>query len=134
MSDNTRAVVKELYDWRYLAELQVKGKQRTVPVFELVGRAGDASAEQREYIERFEKGRAIQAGSLGGGDRAVHADHVAAGGRRRRGERYIDACQEKLRLFRRTSRGTGRQVVAEVAGVAVEAGAPDWPAFDAPGE
>jgi len=48
--------VRDGYECRYLAELQVKGKRRTVPAYEIVGRKGGISEQRRSYIERFEAG------------------------------------------------------------------------------
>ncbi len=56
VSGATRDAVRDRYEWRYLAELQVKGKQLTVPVFELVCRKGELADGQGEYISRFEGG------------------------------------------------------------------------------
>ncbi len=98
VSGSTRDIVKNLYDWRYLAELQVKGKKQTVPVFELLCRAGQISAEDREYNERFITG--VELYKQRKWDEAIVAfmrilsrrmDDPGASA-------YIDACQEK-KLF-----------------------------------
>lgn len=86
--------VKDDYDVRYLAELQVKGKNKTVPVYELIGRKGSMSDEQRAYVERFEAGVALYK-QRKWDECIVHftrmlarrPDDLGAG-------RYIDACQE----------------------------------------
>lgn len=56
VSGPLRERVKDKFEFRYLAELQVKGKRQTVPVFELLGRKGDVPGEQLEYARRFEAG------------------------------------------------------------------------------
>lgn len=98
VSGSTRDIVKDLYDWRYLAELQVKGKKLTVPVYELLCRAGQLPAEAREYNERFVA--AVELYKQRKWDEAIVAfmrilsrkmeDPGASA--------YIDACQEK-KLF-----------------------------------
>ncbi|MEE8170097.1 MAG: CHASE2 domain-containing protein [Phycisphaerae bacterium] len=56
ISGATRDAVADEYEFRYLAELQVKGKQLTVPVFELMGRKGAVSDEDKAWAERFAAG------------------------------------------------------------------------------
>ncbi|MCD4670480.1 MAG: CHASE2 domain-containing protein, partial [Actinomycetia bacterium] len=56
VSGPTMEAVKGRYAFRYLAELQVKGKALTVPVYEIVCREDELTDEQRAYIERFEAG------------------------------------------------------------------------------
>lgn len=98
ISGPTREFVRDLYEFRYLAELQVKGKNQTVPVYEVVGRKGQLSADQREYIERFEAG--IELYKARKWDECiVHFTRLLS----RRfddpgASRYIDACQE-MKLF-----------------------------------
>jgi adenylate cyclase len=94
VSGPTRESVKDRYEFRYLAELQVKGKARTVPVYELVCRRGELSDEQRAYIERFEVGVALYK-ERKWDECIVHFTRLLA----RRfddlgASRYIDACQE----------------------------------------
>lgn len=94
VSGPTRELVKELYDFRYLAELQVKGKAKTVPVYEVVCRRGQLSPEQKEYIERFESGVELYKHRKWD-ECIVHFTRMLA----RRfddagASRYIDACQE----------------------------------------
>ncbi|HPF41802.1 MAG TPA: CHASE2 domain-containing protein [Phycisphaerae bacterium] len=82
------------YDVRYLAELQVKGKKKTVPVYELIGRRGSMDDDERAYVERFEAGVALYK-TRKWDECIVHftrmlarrPDDLGAG-------RYIDACQE----------------------------------------
>lgn len=94
VSGATRDAVKDHYDFRYLAELQVKGKARTVPVYEVVCRKGQLTEEQKEYIDRFEAG--IELYKARKWDECiVHFTRMLA----RRfddpgASRYIDACQE----------------------------------------
>ncbi|MCB9853948.1 MAG: adenylate/guanylate cyclase domain-containing protein [Phycisphaerales bacterium] len=86
--------VADDFDVRYLAELQVKGKKNTVPVYELIGRAGTMSDDQRAYVDRFEAGVALYK-QRKWDECIVHftrmlarrPDDLGAG-------RYIDACQE----------------------------------------
>lgn len=82
------------FDFRYLAELQVKGKKKTVPVYELIGRAGTMSDEERAYVERFEAGVALYK-QRKWDECIVHFTRILA---RRPDDlgagRYIDACQE----------------------------------------
>jgi class 3 adenylate cyclase/CHASE2 domain-containing sensor protein len=94
ISGPTRELVKELFDCRYLAELQVKGKGATVPVFELVARKGRMTPEQREYADRFEAGVAMYKAAKWD-ECIVHFTRMLT----RRfddpgASRYIDACQE----------------------------------------
>ncbi len=94
ISSALRERVREFYDVRYLAELQVKGKRQTVPVYELIGRRGTLSAEAKSYVERFEQGVALYRAREWDAC-IVHftrllarrPDDLGAG-------RYIDACQE----------------------------------------
>ena len=94
ISQAVRDVVKDEYEFRRLADLRVKGKAKTVPVYEVVCRKGELTDEQGAYIGRFEAGAALYR------DRKwdeciVHftrmlsrrPDDVGA-------SRYIDACQE----------------------------------------
>ncbi len=95
VSGPTREIVKDLYEWRYLAELQVKGKKLTVPVYELICRAGALTDEQREFNQRFEAG--VELYKQRKWDEAIVAfmrilsrrfDEPGASA-------YVDACQEK---------------------------------------
>jgi len=95
VSGPTREIVKDLYEWRYLAELQVKGKKLTVPVYELICRAGSLTDEQREFNQRFEAG--VELYKQRKWDEAIVAfmrilsrrfDEPGASA-------YVDACQEK---------------------------------------
>lgn len=94
ISGPTREVVKDAYEFRYLAELQVKGKKTTVPVHELIGRRGTLTEDQRAYIERFEAGVALYK-AMKWDECIVHFTRMLA---RRPDDagasRYIDACQE----------------------------------------
>ena len=56
VSGPTRNAVEDQYEFRYLAELQVKGKAQTVPVYEIICRKGELTEEHREYVRRFEAG------------------------------------------------------------------------------
>lgn len=90
--------VRDDYDMRYLAELQVKGKKKTVPVYELIGLKGSMSDDERAYVERFEAGVSLYK-QRKWDECIVHftrmlarrPDDLGAG-------RYIDACQE-LKAF-----------------------------------
>jgi len=90
----TRERVKDLYDFRYLAELQVKGKTRTVPVYEVLGRKGTIDAATLEYAARFEAGVALYR-ERKWDDCIRHFMRILA---RRPDDlgasRYIDACEE----------------------------------------
>jgi len=94
VSEPTRLAVQEHYEFRYLAELQVKGKARTVPVYELVCRKGELADDQRDYIERFAAG--VELYKQRKWDACiVHFTRMLS----RRfddpgASRYIDACQE----------------------------------------
>lgn len=94
ISGATREAVKDWYEFRYLAELQVKGKKTTVPVYELIGRRGTLTEEQRAYVERFEAGAALYR-VMKWDECIVHFTRMLA---RRPDDagasRYIDACQE----------------------------------------
>lgn len=94
ISGPTREAVKDAYEFRYLAELQVKGKKTTVPVYELIGRRGSLNDEQRAYVERFEAGVALYK-AMKWDECIVHFTRMLA---RRPDDagasRYIDACQE----------------------------------------
>jgi len=94
ISGPTYERVREDFDVRYLAELQVKGKSRTVPVYELCGRKGKLTEEQLEYIRKFEAG--VEMYKVRRWDECiVHFTRMLA---RRPDDpgaaRYIDACQE----------------------------------------
>ncbi len=94
VSGPTRDAVVDDYEFRYLAELQVKGKSLTVPVYEIVCPKGQLTPEQREYIERFEKGVELYK-QRKWDECIVHFTRILA----RRfddtgASRYIDACQE----------------------------------------
>ncbi len=53
VSGPTRDAAGDGLVFRRLGSLQVKGKQIAVPVYELLGRRGDVTAEAIEYAERF---------------------------------------------------------------------------------
>lgn len=86
--------VADDFDFRYLAELQVKGKNKTVPVYELIGRKGSMTDDERAYVERFEKGVELYK-QRKWDECIVHFTRILA---RRPDDsgagRYIDACQE----------------------------------------
>jgi adenylate cyclase len=93
-----REAVKDLYEFRYLAELRVKGKMQTVRAYELVCRKGELTDGQRAYIERFQAGVDLYK-QRKWDDCIVHFTRLLA----RRfddlgASRYIDACQE-LKTF-----------------------------------
>jgi len=56
VSGPTRDAVGDQYEFRYLAELQVKGKHRTVPVYEVLGRRGQVAEQEQRWAERFAEG------------------------------------------------------------------------------
>lgn len=90
--------VKDAYEFRYLAELQVKGKALTVPVYEILGRKGAVDDATLEYARRFEIG--VEMYKARKWDECiVHFTRILA---RRPDDsgasRYIDACQE-LKTF-----------------------------------
>lgn len=90
----TRAAAGDRFEFRYLAELQVKGKAQTVPVYELICRRGELADEQRQYVERFEAGVELYK-QRKWDECIVHYTRLLA----RRfddlgASRYIDACQE----------------------------------------
>ncbi|MFH1419507.1 MAG: CHASE2 domain-containing protein [Planctomycetota bacterium] len=94
ISGSTHDAVADHYEFRYLAELQVKGKAKTVPAYEVVCRKGELNDEQRAYIERFEAGVELYKRRQWD-DCIVHFTRMLA----RRvddpgASRYIDACQE----------------------------------------
>jgi adenylate cyclase len=94
VSGETRARVQDLFEFRYLAELQVKGKARTVPVFEIVCRKGALTPERREYIERFEAGVALYKAQRWD-ECMMHFTRLLARNPDDPGaDRYINACQE----------------------------------------
>lgn len=91
---STRDRVVDKFEFRYLAELQVKGKTKTVPVYEVLGRKGAVSAEVMEYASRFEAAVALYRERKF--DECIRAfmrilarrpDDLGAA-------RYIDACEE----------------------------------------
>lgn len=94
ISGATREAVKDAYEFRHLAELQVKGKKTTVPVYELIGRRGTLTEDERAYVERFEAGVALYK-AMKWDACIVHFTRMLA---RRPDDagasRYIDACQE----------------------------------------
>ncbi|MBN2562382.1 MAG: adenylate/guanylate cyclase domain-containing protein [Phycisphaerae bacterium] len=98
VSGPTREAVKELYEFRYLAELQVKGKARTVPAYELICRKGELSDDQRAYVERFQAGVELYK-QRRWDECIVHFTRILARKFDDLGaSRYIDACQE-LKTF-----------------------------------
>ncbi len=94
ISGPTHDAVAEHYEFRYLAELQVKGKTKTVPAYEVVCRKGELSDEQKAYIERFEAG--VELYKQRQWDACiVHFTRMLARKVEDPGaSRYIDACQE----------------------------------------
>jgi len=92
--ESTRERVGDLFEFRYLAELQVKGKTRTVPVYEVLGRKGAVDAATMEYAARFEAGVALYR-ERKWDDCIRHFMRILA---RRPDDpgasRYIDACEE----------------------------------------
>lgn len=98
VSGAARDAVQDDYDFRYLADLQVKGKKKTVPVYEVIGRRGDLDEAGRAYVERFEAGVALYK-QRKWDECIVHFtrllsmrfDDLGA-------SRYIDACQEFKRF------------------------------------
>lgn len=91
---STRDRVMDHFEFRYLAELQVKGKTRTVPVYEVLGRKGTVDAAVLEYGSRFEAAVALYREQKF--DDCIRAfmrilsrrpDDLGAA-------RYIDACEE----------------------------------------
>ncbi len=94
VSDAVRQQVQESYEFRHLADLQVKGKARTVPVYEIVCPKGKLPEEEREYIARFEAGVELYR-QRKWDECIVHFTRMLS----RRfddlgASRYIDACQE----------------------------------------
>lgn len=90
----TRDRVMDQFEFRYLAELQVKGKTKTVPVYEVLGRKGTVDAAALEYAARFEAAVALYRERKF--DECIRAfmrilarrpDDLGA-------SRYIDACEE----------------------------------------
>lgn len=91
---STRDRVIDHFEFRYLAELQVKGKTKTVPVYEVLGRKGAVDAAVLEYAARFEAAVALYRERKF--DECIRAfmrilarrpDDLGAA-------RYIDACEE----------------------------------------
>lgn len=56
LAGTTRETVADQYEFRYLADLQVKGKNRTVPVYELMGRKGNVPDDLLMNAEAFALG------------------------------------------------------------------------------
>jgi len=59
ISENTYSAVTGEFEVRHLGGLQVKGKQQSVQVYELLSRSGELDDEQRRFAELF--GRAVVA-------------------------------------------------------------------------
>ncbi|MFQ5423060.1 MAG: CHASE2 domain-containing protein [Phycisphaerae bacterium] len=98
ISDTTRRQVEDAYEFRYLADLQVKGKTLTVPVFEIVCRKGELAEGQHAYIKRFEAGVEIYKNRKWD-DCIVHFTRLLARKPDDAGAaRYIEACQEHKRF------------------------------------
>ena len=57
VSHGTREQVGDTFEFRPLGGVQVKGKQQAIPIYELLGRAGEVADELCEYAADF--GRAI---------------------------------------------------------------------------
>ncbi len=98
VSGAVRNLVKEHFEFRYLAELQVKGKASTVPVYEMLCRKGELSDEERTYAERFEAGVELYK-QRKWDECIVHFTRILA----RRfddvgASRYVDACTEFKRF------------------------------------
>lgn len=98
ISGAVRNLVKDKFEFRYLAELQVKGKAETVPVYELLCRKGALSDEDRTYVERFEAGVELYK-QRKWDECIVHFTRILA----RRfddvgASRYVDACTEFKRF------------------------------------
>jgi len=90
--------IRDEFEVRYLAELQVKGKSNTVPVYELCDHKGKLSEEQVEYIRRFEAGVELYKARQWD-DCIVHFTRMLARQPDDPGAaRYIDACQE-MKVF-----------------------------------
>jgi adenylate cyclase len=90
----TREAVGDLYEFRYLAELQVKGKAQTVPVYELVCRRGELTEDQADYHRRFEAGVELYK-QRKWDECIVHFTRMLSRKFDDPGaSRYIDACQE----------------------------------------
>ncbi len=106
VSGALRERVKDAYEFRYLAELQVKGKAKTVPVFEIMGRKGEVDPPQLEYARRFEAGVELYKARKWD-ECIVHFTRILA---RRPDDagasRYVDACQE-LKTFPPGEKWTG---------------------------
>jgi len=94
ISGAARDAVQEDYEFRYLADLQVKGKKKTVPAYEIICRRGELDEAGRTYVEAFEAGVALYK-QRQWDECIVHFarllskrfDDLGA-------SRYIDACQE----------------------------------------
>jgi len=94
ISGPTYERVRDAFEVRYLAELQVKGKSNTVPVYELCDRKGKLAEEQVEYIRRFEAGVELYKARRWD-ECIVHFTRMLARQPDDPGAaRYIDACQE----------------------------------------
>ena len=98
VSGPVREAVKDDYEYRYLAELQVKGKSRTVPAYEVVCRKGELTEDQRAYIEGFEAG--VEFYKARKWDECItHFNELLASNPDDPGARYyINACQEHKRF------------------------------------
>src|SRR5205814_668621 len=56
ISGPTRDAVRDAFEFRYLADLQVKGKRRNVPVYEVMGRRGSVDPERLKRAAAFAAG------------------------------------------------------------------------------
>jgi len=56
IAESTKKLLDDDFALRYLADLQVKGKTETVPVFELLGPSDKVNADTRAYADSFADG------------------------------------------------------------------------------
>ena len=98
VSGPVREAVKDDYEYRYLAELQVKGKSRTVPAYEVVCRKGELTDDRRAYIKGFEAGVELYKARKWD-DCITHFNRLLATNPNDPGATYyINTCQEHKRI------------------------------------
>jgi adenylate cyclase len=96
VGDGTRRAAEAAFLFRPVDLLRVKGKAAGVPVFELVGDAASASAEDRAFLARWEGAIAAYRGAAFGPARAAFAALVAERPRDPVAALYVARCEAFL--------------------------------------
>jgi adenylate cyclase len=92
--ESTRRAAGDEFIFRYLAELQVKGKTHTVPVYELMGLRGKVPREQIERAEVFAAGVGLYREAQWAACIRHFEGYMQAYGEDLGAQRYIRVCQQ----------------------------------------